>query len=62
LERRISKLTGETSNEETVELEARINELTKELQGKTNTHETLNAQIKKLQVSPVSISVSTQLN
>jgi cell division septum initiation protein DivIVA len=50
LERRISKLSGETSNEETLELEARINELTKELQGKTGTHETLNAQIKKLQV------------
>lgn len=48
VERRIGRMRGERTNEETVELEAKIRELTKELEGRTAVHNMLTAQIKRL--------------
>lgn len=43
-------MQGEQSNEEKLQLEAKIQELTSELDEKTNTHNLLRLQIKRLQV------------
>lgn len=48
LERRISRMQGEQSNEEKLHLEKRISELTNELEEKTQTRQLLNIQIKRL--------------
>lgn len=49
LERRINRMQGETSNEEKVQLEARIKELTENLGDKNDTHSLLTLQLKRLQ-------------
>jgi hypothetical protein len=51
LERRINRMQGEQSNEEKMQLEEKIKELTVELDEKTNTHNLLRLQIKRLQVN-----------
>lgn len=50
LERRINRMQGERSNEEKVHLEAKIKDLTDELEQKNNTHTLLTLQLKRLQV------------
>ena len=50
LERRIGRMQGERSNEEKVQLEQRLSELTKDLDEKNNTHNLLTLQLKRLQV------------
>ena len=50
LERRIGKLSGEASNEEVLEMDTKIKELSKELKDKTETHEMLKTQNKRVQV------------
>ncbi|XP_046349187.1 coiled-coil domain-containing protein 39-like isoform X1 [Haliotis rufescens] len=49
LERRINRMSGERSNEEKIQLEARIAELTGELDNKNSTHVLLTSQLKRLQ-------------
>ncbi|XP_067948183.1 coiled-coil domain-containing protein 39-like [Watersipora subatra] len=49
LERRINRMQGEHSNEEKVALEARIKELTEQLEERQQAHTLLNAQLKRLQ-------------
>ena len=51
LERRINRMQGEQSNEDKIHLEAKIKELTQELDEKTQTHHLLSLQLKRLQVS-----------
>ena len=51
LERRINRMQGEQSNEEKIQLEAKIKELCDDLEAKTNTHHLLDLQIKRLHVS-----------
>lgn len=48
LERRISRMQGERSNEEKLQLEARITELTSQLDEHNSTHTLLSAQMKNL--------------
>ena len=50
LERRINRMHGEQSNEEKLQLEAKIKELTEELEQNTSTHNLLSLQLKRLQV------------
>ena len=50
LERRINRMQGERSNEEKIQLEAKIKDLTDELDQKNNTHTLLTLQLKRLQV------------
>ncbi|XP_060558012.1 coiled-coil domain-containing protein 39-like [Ruditapes philippinarum] len=49
LERRINRMQGERSNEEKIHLEAKIKDLTDELEQKNNTHTLLTLQLKRLQ-------------
>lgn len=49
LERRINRMQGERSNEEKIQLEAKIKDLTDELEQKNNTHTLLTLQLKRLQ-------------
>ncbi|XP_064615155.1 coiled-coil domain-containing protein 39-like [Liolophura sinensis] len=49
LERRINRMQGEKSNDEKIQLEMKINELTEELEQKNTTHALLTAQLKRLQ-------------
>ncbi|XP_076453930.1 coiled-coil domain-containing protein 39-like [Babylonia areolata] len=49
LERRIGRMQGERSNEEKVQLEQRLQELTGDLDEKNNTHNLLTLQLKRLQ-------------
>ncbi|XP_074657844.1 coiled-coil domain-containing protein 39-like [Tubulanus polymorphus] len=49
LERRINRMQGERSNEEKLLLEARLKELTEELEEKNSTHSLINLQLKRLQ-------------
>ncbi|KAK3603714.1 hypothetical protein CHS0354_023327 [Potamilus streckersoni] len=49
LERRINRMQGERSNEEKIQLEAKIKELTDDLEQKNNTHTLLTLQLKRLQ-------------
>ena len=51
VERRINRMQGEQSNEEKLHLEAKIKELTEELEQKTSTHHLLSLQLKRLQVN-----------
>ena len=51
LERRINRMSGEQSNEEKLQLEARIKELTNDLEERTTTHNLLSLQLKRLQVT-----------
>ncbi len=51
LERRINRMQGEQSNEEKLQLEAKIKELTTELDEQTSTHHLLQLQLKRLQVN-----------
>lgn len=51
IERRLSKLSGERANEDSLELETKIKELTEENDRKIATHNLLTTQIKRLQVS-----------
>ena len=44
-------MQGERSNEEKIQLEAKIKDLTEELDQKNNTHVLLTLQLKRLQVS-----------
>jgi len=50
LERRINRMQGEQSNEEKLQLEAKIKELTEELEQKSHTRHMLSLQLKRLQV------------
>ena len=52
LERRINRMQGERSNEEKIQLEAKIKDLTEELDQKNNTYTLLTLQLKRLQVKP----------
>lgn len=49
LERRINRMQGEQSNEEKLQLEARIKDLVEELEQRTSTHNLLSLQLKRLQ-------------
>ncbi|XP_064639257.1 coiled-coil domain-containing protein 39-like [Lineus longissimus] len=49
LERRINRMQGERSNEEKIQLEAKIRELTEELDSKNSTFALLDIQLKRLQ-------------
>lgn len=49
LERRINRMQGERSNEEKIQLEQKIKDLTEELDQKNNTHVLLTLQLKRLQ-------------
>lgn len=49
LERRINRMQGEQSNEEKLQLEAKIKELTEELEQKSHTRHMLSLQLKRLQ-------------
>lgn len=51
LERRISRMQGEHSNEELMNLEKRQHELQEELNEKNNIHSVLIIQVKRLQVA-----------
>lgn len=51
VERRINRMQGERSNEEKLQLEARIEDLTQELEDKNGVHTLLSLQLKRLQVS-----------
>ena len=44
-------MQGEQSNEEKLHLEAKVNQLTEELESKTETHKLLDLQLKRLQVT-----------
>ena len=50
LERRINRMQGEQSNEEKIQLDAKIQELTDDLEAKSHTHHLLDLQIKRLHV------------
>ncbi|CAH1781534.1 unnamed protein product [Owenia fusiformis] len=49
LERRINRMQGDHTNEEKLQLEAKIKDLTSELDSKTNTNSLLSNQLKRLQ-------------
>ena len=53
LERRISRMHGERSNEEKLALEVRIKELTDELESKNSMYALLDIQRKRLQVRKI---------